>query len=682
MALILVLLTHSEMPWLPGGIVGLDVFFVLSGFLITGLILGDYHKRGTVSLSNFYGRRAKRLLPMATTVLIFIAVVSLILFPTVMQIDTGKDVIAATLYYVNWHFIAADIDYFAFTEGMVSPIQHYWSLSVEEQFYVLWPAILLICAKLATRVARRPIGLMLTLTVVVAAASLAYSIIYSPIDPEAAYFSTFTRIWEILFGAILALVLPRSMRMPRGLAELLVSGGVLAVFACAFIYNQIDPYPGWRALVPVLGTVALIVGGTATSRGLGIRILALPVFQYLGKISYAWYLWHWPFVIFAISLWGHMTPAYLLLVSAAAWIPAQITHLLIEEPLRHSKTLNLHPGRALAIGGVFMVTTVGIGFAVKADRIGLDEAPEQVVAGAMAPETGTFQQKVNSIRPIPERAREDRGTAHAEGCLITGPKTESGDCRFANTEDPVKRVVLYGDSHGLQYAPAVTHLADERGWQLTVLTRGNCLVADTEFDDYCDRWRANALDRIDAEKPDLTIVSSSTLNRFRLKDGDRLMSRTESQPYLVEAMAETLQRIKEASKDVVLIRDQARAPFLPFECVADHSQDLAQCVFDSNRRRDWAFDYDAAKQADVQVIDPDPKLCPNGKCPSVIGNALVYRDTYHLSATFSKTLASWLAARLPGVKDSGKGKGAVAGQTDHEPHAAAAYETDGDADSN
>ena len=641
------LLCHAEIPWAEGGIVGLDVFYVLSGFLITGLILGEYRKRGTVSLRNFYGRRAKRLLPLAATVLVFISIGSLILFPTVMQIETGKDVIAAGLYFVNWRFIAEGVDYFAFSEGVVSPTQHYWSLSVEEQFYLLWPVLLLGCAALAARLARRPVVVMLALAATLAAASLAYSIVHTPQEPLGAYFSTLTRGWEILFGAVLAIVLPRSTGLPRWLGDLLVVAGIATVVGSSFAFNEIDPYPGWRALIPVGGTVILIIGGSAVHRGLGVRLLALRPLQYLGKISYAWYLWHWPFVVFAITIWGHMAPGRLLLVTLAAWIPAEISHRLIEEPFRRSKPLNRQPRRSLAIGGLCTAAAVAAGLAVSADRIDLEEAPEDQVAGAQAAETGAPQQRVRAIRPSPEKARDDRGLAFERGCLISGPITESGECRFSRTDDPVKRVVLYGDSHALQYAPALGRIARERRWEVTVLTRGNCLTAETSYRKHCDRWRANALARIDAERPDLTVVSSSTLDRFRLEDGDREMSRIESQPRLVAAMERTLRRLKRASGKVVLIRDQARAPFLPYECVADHPDRLVRCVFESKRRSEWAFDLEGARRAGVPVIDPDRKLCPQGRCPSVIGNVLVYRDTYHLSATFSRSLAPWLAARLP-----------------------------------
>ncbi len=275
----IVLLTHARVSWAEGGFVGLDVFFVLSGFLITGLLLGQIKRRGRISLRDFYGRRAKRLLPSAATVLVFVTLGSILLYGVVTRMEIGSDV-AAALYYVNWHFIHQGIDYFAFQEGLASPIQHYWSLSVEEQFYLLWPLVLLGFAWIAARISRHPVRVMLTGTIIITIASLVYSIIYSPINPDAAYFSTLTRTWQILAGAILAMVLPRSLRMPAVLSEFLVIGGIATVLVTWVVFSEVDPYPGWRALIPVLGTVALIVGGNGGlpgSRGPVPGLATIPV---------------------------------------------------------------------------------------------------------------------------------------------------------------------------------------------------------------------------------------------------------------------------------------------------------------------------------------------------------------------------------------------------------------------
>lgn len=644
----MVLACHANFSWAEGGYVGLDIFFVLSGFLITGLVLGEYRKTGTISIRNFYARRAKRLLPMASSVLLVVVIGSLIIFAPVRQVETAGDVLAAALYFVNWAFIAQGVDYFASAEGLASPVQHYWSLSVEEQFYLVWPVLILGCTVLATKIRRNARLVAFLFILLVAAASLTYSVIYTPINPEAAYFSSLTRVWELAFGAILALVLPSVTRIRVFWANVLVGGGIAAIMISGFLLTEIDPYPGWRALFPVLGTSALIIGGSSYTRGIFVKFLALPLFQYFGKISYAVYLWHWPFIVFAIALFGDLEPGWLVVVTLLSWIPAEITHRLIEEPLRRSKRLNVQPRRALAVGAVFSFVAIGSALTLGATPIDVSRAPESQVAGAAAIKKNVpVQKQVTQVRPLPTETRDDRGEAFDEGCLIIGPITESPECRFDFGDENAKRIVLFGDSHALQYAPTLIEIARNNGWNLTVLTRGNCLPADTEFKHYCDTWRGNALERIEQEeKPDLTVVAASTMNVYSLKDGDRELSRDESQPLLVEAMAETFERLQQASGEVVLIRDQARAPFLPFECVAESPKNLMRCAFEPQRRSEWAFDYEGARQAGVPIIDPMPVLCNKKLCPSVIGDVLVYRDTYHLSATYARSIAPWLRTQL------------------------------------
>lgn len=335
-----------------------------------------------------------------------------------------------------------------------------------------------------------------------------------------------------------------------------------------------------------------------------------------------------------------------------SWIPAQLSHVYIEEPFRRSRSLNLRPFRAMGFGLGFSLAALAVGLLVGINRIDLDEASESEVVARAAEGPEIIQKSADRIRPLPDKARSDRGPAFSD-CLVLGPVIVSPACRFGVLENPAKRIVLLGDSHALQYSPALIRLADERGWQVTVLSRAGCLIADTPFDEHCDRWRQHSLDRISRERPDLTVVATGTTDRYRVRSGDRTLSRKESQPELVAGMSRTLTRVNSASRRVALIRDQARAPFLPFECVAENPDNLEQCVFDSNRRRDLAFDLDGARDAGVPVINPDRKLCRNGKCPSVIGGALVYRDTHHLTATFARALGPWLSRQLPGLGDRG-----------------------------
>ncbi|MDQ2701116.1 MAG: acyltransferase [Actinomycetota bacterium] len=647
-ALILVLGCHAKLGIFEGGYVGLDIFYVLSGFLITGLIIREIDKTGRFSIRDFYARRAKRLLPLAALVLIFIGVMSLVLYSTVRQIEVGGDIVAAALYFVNWRFIAQDTDYFAFEDGLMSPVQHYWSLSVEEQFYVLWPLLLLLVATIAVKSRRNYRPMLIVIVAGLAIASLYYSVTYTDADQQKAYFSTLTRGWELVLGGLLALVLPRALRMPSALSAFLVGGGIASIVTGALLFTELDPYPGWRALLPVFGTIAVILGGTATARSLPVRFLSTRPLQYLGKISYAWYLWHWPFIVFAVAIWGELSPQWLVVVTLAAWIPAEISHRTVEEPFRRSRFLNLRPKRALAIGGVCTLATLGVGIGISADRFDIDSASQSEVAGAVViGDNFKPQESVQKIKPDPLNAREDRGRMYEDGCLVQGDDTESGDCSYGPSR-PSKKVVLFGDSHALQYFPAMLKISEKRNWKLVGLARGNCLVADVPYRERCDKWRKNVLERIEqVEKPDLVVLSSSTLDRFRVKSGGRELSRNESQPKLVEGLTRVLKRFRKTGAKVVVIRDQARAPFIPHECVADNLKELKKCFFSPSRREEWSFDRDAAKLAGVKLIDPMPVLCRNDTCPSVIGDVIVYRDTYHLTATFARTLAPWLEKQLP-----------------------------------
>lgn len=650
LALVLVLLFHADLPFAEGGYVGLDMFYVLSGFLITGLIVTEIERRGTLSMRNFYARRAKRLLPLATFVLVFILIGSAVLFSNVRQVSVTSDVIAAALYFANWRFISHDVDYFAAEEGNLSPVQHFWSLSVEEQFYLLWPVLLLTACAFAVKRGRRPRRAALVVVLPLALVSLAYSILDTPGEPANAYFSTFTRAWQLAAGGVLVLLLPPGIRMAKGISAVLATGGLAAIVASTYLLKESDPYPGWRGLIPVLATLAIIVAGTSTVRSMPIRLLSTAPLQYLGKISYSWYLWHWPFIVFALEIWGPLSPRRLVLVTLVSWVPAEISHRLIEEPFRRSSSLGRRPTRALAFGVACTLLTVILAFGLSSQKRHIRTAPEYAVAGAVAAERGdAFQEKVEEIRPDPFEARDDRGDMWDKGCLVEGKETESDDCELADPESPTT-VVLFGDSHALQYAPTLKRVADEEDWRLVGLARGGCAIADVAYSPDCDEWRENTIKRItEQESPALIVVTTSTLGRMKVKVKGKRLDRAESQPLLIDGLVKILRRLKSTGAKLVLIRDQAKAPFEPVDCVGDNPERLSKCAFKPHRRQNWAFDEAAAKRAGVPIIDPMPILCRDDRCPSVIGDALVYRDPYHLSATFAKTLAPWLSKRLPQI---------------------------------
>src|SRR6201994_2786082 len=365
-AIVAVLLCHAGVPFLAGGYVGVDVFFVISGFLITKLLVGELDRTGTISLRGFYARRAKRLLPLSAILLTTVGILSLIFLSPLRNTEVAGDITASALYVANWHFAAQSVDYFA--QGLEpSPVLHLWSLAIEEQFYLVWPGLMLAVTWFWRRRGRSVRPVLWVAIALILAGSLIYSLILTNEKPAFAYFDTFGRAWELGLGAALAL-LGTNVRLPRVGALALGWAGIAAIVYASFAFTAETSFPGTAALIPTLGAAALILSGTALAETVGGVtgfkagagwILSLPPIRYVGRISYSWYLWHWPFLVFAAAIWGpRLSVAAGLLAVAASWVPTQATHLLMEAPVRRAPALRRLPNRAIALGLACMAVAV------------------------------------------------------------------------------------------------------------------------------------------------------------------------------------------------------------------------------------------------------------------------------------------------------------------------------------
>ena len=362
----LVLVWHAGVPGLPAGFIGVDIFFVVSGFLITGLLLAERGEWGSISLRGFYARRARRLLPAATIVTIATLVATVLIMPSLRQESIALDGLASTFYVENWRLADQAVDYQA-AQVATSPFQHYWSLSVEEQFYLVWPVLLLLVLSGNRGFFRsgRYRARLLAVLGVVFAASLGYSIWDSYTSPDPAYFVTVNRVWQFAAGGILAAVEVGIGQLRRRSIALPLAGvGLASLIAGALLIDPASPYPGLAALVPTLGTVALLAGGTvAVTTTIGRHLTSRPVLR-VGDLSYSLYLWHWPMLVFAAELFGPLSAVEGLAVVALAFVPSIATERLIERPIRLGP--RFAPWRAgLALGGVLMLasTVVAVGVA-------------------------------------------------------------------------------------------------------------------------------------------------------------------------------------------------------------------------------------------------------------------------------------------------------------------------------
>jgi peptidoglycan/LPS O-acetylase OafA/YrhL len=661
-AVVAVLLYHAGVPFARGGYVGVDVFFVISGFLITGLLVRELEKTGTVSLSRFYSRRAKRLLPLTVVVLAFVVALSWLLFDPVRMDEVSLGVVAAGLYAMNWLLAFRATDYFA--AGLeASPVQHFWTLAVEEQFYLIWPALLLAAAWYSRRTSwsLRPVLALAFATVAVA--SLAYSIYSTGQQAGAAYFSTFTRGWELALGGMLALVpTSRLGRQSPWVVGALAWAGLGAIVFSTFQFNDDTLFPGYAALLPTLGTAAIIAAGFATTSGTTpaspVRLLTLGPVRHVGRISYSWYLWHWPPLVFAAAQWGKLSPLEGVAVLAASYLPAVLTNRLVEKPFLHSETLTRFPRKALAVGGACTASSVVLGLGLFAVTPTIPEAPEARVAGAAALQEGhSLQKSAEAVHPTPREAeaKENRPRMYADGCHLDLAETRSPECVYGDPSSQTT-VVLFGDSHAMQWFPALEELAKERDWRLLGFSKSACPPADIhvystglrrEYRE-CDEWRERTLERIVREE-NPSLVVTSMLNRYRAREDGRGLPRDTSNEAVVEGYVSTLERLRSSGAPVAVIEDVPRPDKDIPECVSRSLDRLQECAFARSKAMGQPR-INASAAAEVEgasLIDATPMVCPGKTCPAVIGDVLVYRNGAHLTRTYVRTITPWIGKQLP-----------------------------------
>ncbi|MEV7770011.1 acyltransferase family protein [Kitasatospora sp. NPDC086791] len=661
-AVLSVLAFHAAVPGPTGGYVGVDIFFVISGFLITGLLVGR-----PLGLWDFAARRARRILPAAATVLVATAVAGGALLDPLRGTDLARDLIAAAGQFANWRFVGQQTDYLA-AEHDPSPLQHFWSLSVENQFYLLWGVLLLGLARyLHGR--RRTLAITLA-TLGIGGVSLVLCLRWTQTSAPLAYFSTGSRLWEFAAGACAALLggalATRTERPPVRWSLRLVGWlGLAAVVASIFLYDRNTPFPGAAALLPVLGTAALLLAGHGPLRSVDAgRLLSARPLRAAGRLSYAWYLWHWPVLTIAQARYGALSWPVLLALTAASALPAWLTLRLVEQPLRYGSSPA--PRRGLAVGAsalvIPLIAALTLGGGTVRALGGAADAPAAAPAGAAdGPGLLAPGARVLTLTPSLARARED--FPPGKGCEIPLNADSSPRCLFGAEHSP-DRIVLLGDSHAGQWISAALAMAEQRHWALEVLVKPGCPLATLTvrnnvlgrtFEE-CDRWRENTLTRLTSgPKPRLVLMAG--LNRYG------------SQEERTEGWTRTLDRLAALGAPLAYLGDTPMPGKDIPTCLAASDGRSDACFFP----RDTAFEPDPvldgglAARYGVRTLDLGPLLCPGDgpSCPAVLEGVVLYRDTGHITDTLARVLAPRLDKGLLGAPGGSTpaGGSAVSGES-------------------
>ena len=673
-AVALVVAFHAGVPWLTGGYVGVDVFFVLSGFLITGLLVDELRRSGTVSLRGFYARRIRRLLPHATLVLVATTVAALFLLPPLDRADVGRDASAAGLFVANWHFAAEATDYL--TAGDRSPVLHYWSLSVEEQFYLFWPLLLLVVTRGGIALRRWDVTVRrLALTVgAVALTSFAVSALLTEASGPYGYFGVHTRAWELAAGAAIALARPVLGRMPRWTAVFAGWAGLVLILYSAVRYGESTVFPGVAAIAPVSGTALLLLAGARVpGAGASLAVSVKPL-SWLGRHSYGFYLWHWPCLVFLWAYYGAPgdaseldgspgAPWYAVAaVVLLALLLAVVTARLLEQPIRRSRRLAAAHWRSLALG----VALTAVAASLPGAALSAAEAPALPtalrVAGAVVGPGSVEEARrpdVRSREAVPvslqaaAAAREDLPDAGPCTAGLKGERvTTADDCFFGDT-DARRTIALIGDSHARSWFPAFDAYAKEANLRLFFASKDSCPIADVRsvtpagFDyDACPTWRADVLARlgqIDGLQTVYLVRFAAYAKWLVDADGGRYAPDAAG-PVWRAGLDRTLDVLGEVAPKVVLMRDIPWPGKDVPACLSTYRSDARSCSFAlEGSVRDGILAEADRELADdrpgVVTLDVNDVICAASPCQVVTpGGEILFRDSHHLTAAFSATL--------------------------------------------
>jgi peptidoglycan/LPS O-acetylase OafA/YrhL len=627
-AVLLVVVFHAFAIVLPGGFIGVDVFYVISGFIITTQLLGSLERTGTIGLRDFYSKRIKRLLPAAILVVLATLVAAVVLLPQLFLQEIGKDGLATSLYVSNYWFALSGTDYWA--DEAPALFQHYWSLAVEEQYYLVWPILLLLVGQKALRRRPRIAVALLVLTVL----SLTASVIVTSVSQPWAFFSLPTRAWELAIGALVATL---AIRLRAGSANIVAALGIVGVVASGFLFSERLAFPGWIALLPVVSTAAVLLAGPATLVG---RALSWRPLTWIGDRSYSLYLWHWPVLLIPALAFGELSPVVILALLALCFVLSAASYRFVENPFRRLQPKRRSVVFVAAIAATLVAVLASVAVIARGTVSVADQEPAPVqTAGVTQPD-----HVPGDLTPTFDQASADKAPLLEDGCMIDSLEVESPRCIYGEATDGPK-VVLFGDSHAAHWFPAFEQEVLASGGELLILAKTGCpsvtipVWNNQTNRDYseCYDWREASLDRINDYRPDVVLVANWSGYRDHYRGDDDFVAAWRS------GLETTQERINDVTT-VAVIEDTPSWPESPNLCLSANLDDLSPCETPLAELSNEEIIEAESEVAELYV--PTLDLVCTDVCFGINGNVLLYRDSNHLTATASRSLGPLVWARI------------------------------------
>ena len=640
-AILLVVMAHLHLSVFEGGFIGVDVFFVLSGYLITGLLLKEFYAKNNISFLRFYARRLRRLLPSLLFMIVTVFITATLLLSTYELIPKTKSIVYATTWTSNLYFAFSVVDYFSEME-LQDMFLHTWSLAVEEQFYLVWPFIIFLVLSVFLKMALQKnvqLKFLLLIFSILFLTSFIVSIYWSYNRPLWAFYLMPSRIWQFSLGAIVLvfseIVASKVSTIGRdeikNILPLQLIGVVLIFISSIFIKpNQI--YPGWLALAPSVGAALVLLKSNQ------LRILSNSVLVWIGDRSYSWYLWHWPIFILAYAYGIGETTSEILFLIILSLIIASFSYSFVEIPFWKGKLSQISTSRSISTSMISMLLIVSVTLLVKIEQY---EKLEQMKLAS------------NPITSQPL----DFPVIYSHDCDSWYKSSNVKYCTYGDNSYE-KTVVLIGDSILAQWFSLVSEIFKAPNWRLVVVTKSSCPMVDEEFIyerigkvyEVCSNWREKVLDDLPRLNPDIIVVGSSSTYSF-----------TDEQ--WLEGSRRVVAKLSEISDNVLIIPG---TPFLPFDgpsCLMRAyekeanltsiiSKEMCTTTSINNRvlKVSELLQDVSSKFKNVNILALNEYVCPNNKCSALTNDGVVvFRDRQHLRDTFVRSLATDVSTQIKSI---------------------------------